>query len=120
MTLNGVQPSAIRYPGAKDTPHFALKVVHSCLAGNRGVAEIGSGCSGAEGTNRGHHAAVKLKIVVAVEDVVFPVVQVLDSNVRGRQQGTELRRGRGSIVGARVGIASPVQIDLGKVVRRGP
>ena len=84
------------------------------------VAEELSRVPTRERTNGGDHSAVVLHVVVAVENVVLPVVLVLGGDYDLAEPRAEFVPRRYAEILPRVCVAAPRRIYLGKVVYRLP
>ena len=80
------------------------------------VAMVAGGLVTAQGFHGGQHAALELVVVVGVEQIVLAIVLVLQHRLHLAQTLGKLLAGCGAFIGATVGVATPVQVDLGQVL----
>src|SRR5579875_3963843 len=86
---DALQPFRVDYTGTEDTQCLLPKITHSGVRWVVGIAEIMLRLAAGQGADSSNHTAVKLKIVITVEDVMLTVVLVVQGCLHAGQPVTE-------------------------------
>ena len=84
------------------------------------VAKIMRRPTSAEGPDRGDHAAMKLKVVVAIEQIMLAIVLVMDRDLHPSEPTAEIGPSVDPLAARNVRVAAPVNVRLGEVRVRLP
>src|SRR5450830_13185 len=118
MALDAVEPLRIDDARAEHAQGFLLQIADLRARRVMAVAEIMARLLAGQRANGRNHAAVILQVIVAVEDVVFAVVLVMQGHLHARQtsaEGVALVAALLVAQLARIGVAAPVDVSLGKI-----
>ncbi|MNY65539.1 hypothetical protein D3C86_2028200 [compost metagenome] len=77
MLFNALDPFWIHNPRAENAQGFFFQIPHHRPGGVLRISEIMLRLLACEVADRGNHATMKLQVIVAVEQVVLPVILVV-------------------------------------------
>ena len=117
---HGFHPLGIDHPTAKNPAGFVLQIPHPGTGRVGTVAKELAGIAAGQSAHRGNHPAVILHIVIAVEQVVFPIVLVLGGNDNLAEPLAELGPGLDAEILPGVSVAAPGGINLSQILDRFP
>ena len=112
MAGDALQPLGVHHPRAKDPVDLLPEVPHPRAVRVLGVAEVVLGLFPRKRADGRDEPAVELEVIVAVQDVVLPVVLVVQGDLGALQPPTEDIAGVHALGVGRVGVAAPVDVDL--------
>ena len=112
---HGFHPLGIDHPAAKDPAGFILQIPHPGTGRVGTVAKELAGIAAGQSAHRGNHPAVILHIVIAVEQVMFPIVLILGGDDNLAEPLAELGAGLDSEILPGVGVAAPGGINLSQI-----
>src|SRR5260363_396685 len=116
VPLDAREPFGIDHPRAEHAQRFLPQIAYLGTGGVMRVAEIVTRAAAGEAVNRCDHAAMKLEIVIAIEEVMFTVVLIMQRDVDTSEPCAKCFVRLDAIFVARIYITPPFKIGAREVV----